>query len=238
MNSHHKELLDRIRKKSGKPTQPTFSDQYLGNSHPRYSISMPVLRLIAKEWIKENRDVSSLQFISLLSSLIKAKSSTEKCFAGILLGYAAKEQRGINPKYFDEWLEYLVGWAEVDCLCTGKHFAIDIPLRWNAWRKIITKFSKNKNINKRRASIVLLCSPLSQVKDVNLAEAAFKNIDRLKNEKEILITKAISWVLRSMVKLYPRLVEEYLKDNLETLPKIAIRETRMKLKTGKKTKSL
>jgi 3-methyladenine DNA glycosylase AlkD len=68
-----------------------------------------------------------------------------------------------------------------------------------------------------------------------LAQVAFKNVDRLKHEKEILITKAISWVLRSMVKHYRKPLQTYLKENADTLPKIALRETMTKLRTGKKT---
>lgn len=236
MHSLHKELLDLIVKKSGKATQHTFSDSYLGNDHPRYPISNPVLRSIARDWMKAHRDLSPKEFCVLLSSLNKGKSSTEKCFPGILMGYATKEQRKVDPKYFDRWLDELVGWVEVDTLCTGKHIAVDVPDQWTSWRKLIDQLSKSKNINKRRASIVLLVSPLSRLKDERLAQAAVKNINRIKSEKEVLITKAISWVLRSMVKHHAQLVNDYINDNLDTLPKIAIRETITKLKTGRKTR--
>lgn len=236
MNVHHKELLNLVRKNSGKPTQHTFLNKYLGNNHPRYPISNPVLRSIARGWMREHRHLTIKDFSALLTSLIEGESCTEKCFAGILMGYASKEQRRVNPKLFDQWLNHLIGWVEVDTLCTGKHLAADIPYNWPAWRKVITQLSKSNNINKRRASIVLLCSPLGQVNDEQLVQTAFDNIDRLKTEKDVLITKAISWVLRSMVKYYSRQVREYIDDNRETLPKIAIRETEMKLKTGRKTK--
>lgn len=238
MNAHHIVLLDLIQKNSGKPTRHTFLNNYLGNDHPRYPISNPVLRTLAKEWMREHRDLTTKDFSALMTSLIKGESCTEKCFAGILMGYATREQRRVNPKLFNQWLNHLIGWVEVDTLCTGKHLAADIPYNWPAWKKIITQLSKSKNINKRRASIVLLCSPLGQVNDEQLAQAAFNNIDRLKTEKDVLITKAISWVLRSMIKYYPRQVKEYIHDNLETLPKIAIRESLMKLKTGRKTKRM
>lgn len=236
MNSHHKELLDLIQKHSGKATQHTFSDIYLGNNHPRYPISIPILRLIAKDWMKQHDQLPTKSFVNLLSSLIKGESSTEKCFAGILLGYATTEQRNFDPDYFDRWLDYMVGWAEIDSLCTGKHLAKDIPARWSSWKKVISQLPKSKNISKRRASIVLLCSPVSQVKDDRLAQTAFRNINFLKNEKDVLITKAISWVLRNMVKFYAKEVKEFIENNEDTLPKIAVRETLTKLKTGTKTK--
>jgi 3-methyladenine DNA glycosylase AlkD len=66
-----------------------------------------------------------------------------------------------------------------------------------------------------------------------LAAVAFENIHHLKHEKEVLITKAISWVLRSMVKHHRKELEKFLKEETE-LPAIAIRETQKVLKTGRK----
>jgi 3-methyladenine DNA glycosylase AlkD len=235
MTSHHKELLDIIRKKSGKPTLQPFLNHYLGNNHPLYNISMPELRSAAKTWMKERRNLPVEEFIDLITSLMKGKTFTEKCLPGILMGYATKEQRVIDPILFDHWLEYLNGWAEVDTLCTGKHLGVDIPDRWSPWKKLIIKLSQSDNINKRRASLVLLCSPLRQVEDRRIADTALKNVERLKGEKDVLITKAISWVLRSMVSLYPAQVKTYINNNLDTLPKIAVRETMTKLTTGRKT---
>jgi hypothetical protein len=40
-----------------------------------------------------------------------------------------------------------------------------------------------------------------------------------------------------MIKYHRKALEAYLKKNAESLPKIAVRETLVKLKTGKKTKS-
>jgi 3-methyladenine DNA glycosylase AlkD len=232
-NLLHDELLHQIKAHSGKGTQHTFLDSYLGNSHPRYAISLPVLRSIAKEWMKTHKHISRKEFAVLLSELIQGESSTEKVMAGILLGYSTGEQRKFNPKLFDEWLNHLVGWAEVDAVCTGKYW-ITLPDQWDIWKPLILKFSKSKNINKRRASLVLFCSPLSQFESESLCRAALKNVDTLKGEKDVLITKAISWVLRSMYRYNKKFLEEYLEDNASTLPKIALRETLVKLKTGKK----
>lgn len=234
--NYHEDILSLIRKKSGKPTQHTFLNKYLGNEHPRYPISSPVLREIAKTWMRGHQELSAKDFSLLLSHLIMAESSTEKFMAGILLDYSSSSQRKFDPKLFDQWLDHLIGWAEVDTLCTGDYTKTEISSQWKKWRPLLVSFSKSKNINKRRASLVLLCSPLRNTQDDRLSEIAFKNIDRLKHEKEILITKAISWVLRSMVKNYRRVLEVYLKENASSLPKIAVRETTAKLKTGIKGK--
>jgi 3-methyladenine DNA glycosylase AlkD len=234
MTVHHKEILQKIKKHAGKPTQHTFLDAYLGNSHPRYAISIPLLRKIAKEWMAAHRDLSSSQLSQLLTSLIKGKSSTEKCMVGILLDYSTIHQRKFSPIYFNTWLNFLEGWAEVDSLCTGKYAQSEIISQWKSWKPLLIQFSKDKNIHKRRASLVLLCSPLRKTDDKRLAALGLQQVARLKNEKEILITKAISWVMRSMIKHHRAEVEIFLKEE-SGLPSIALRETMRVLKTGKKT---
>jgi 3-methyladenine DNA glycosylase AlkD len=234
MNPLHKEILEQIQHHSGKPTQHTFLDSYLGNSHPRYPITIPLLRKIAKEWMKANRDLPVSKFSSLLTSLNKGKSSTEKTMVGILLDNSTLDQRKFDPEIFNTWLNYVEGWAEVDSLCTGRYSDSEILSQWKIWKPLLIQFSKSKNIQKRRASLVLLCSPLRKSEDERLSSIALQNVERLKSEKEILITKAISWVLRSMVKHHRAVLETYMKQE-SGLPAIAVRETMQVLETGRKT---
>lgn len=236
MNIHHREILSQIQAKSGKPTRDTFLDSYLGSNHPRYAISNPALRAIAKGWCKTHRNLSPGEFQELLTSLIAGKSGTEKFMAGILLDACTKEQRKFDPASFDHWLDHLTGWAEIDTLCTGQYSITEIPANWKAWKKLLIRFSKSKNISKRRASLVLLCSTLRNHPDIKFVELALANVERLKHEKEILITKAVSWVLRSAVKHNKKIVAQYIARNKDTLPKIAVRETLAVLKTGTKNK--
>jgi 3-methyladenine DNA glycosylase AlkD len=231
----HAELLAEIIRNSGQATQHTFLDSYLGNSHVRHAISTPRLRAIAKTWMNAHRNLAQKEFLSLLTVLIEASSSTEKVMAGILLSYARTDQLNFNPKIFDQWLNHLEGWAEIDALCTVKSCAPNVIENLAAWKSLLLRLNKSKNINKRRASLVFLCQPLSHTPDSRLPILAFRLIDTLKHEKEILITKAISWVLRSMVKLHRSALKEYLRTSKGSLPAIAVRETTTKLETGKKT---
>jgi 3-methyladenine DNA glycosylase AlkD len=234
MNSLHREILDLIEISSGKPTKHTFSDSYLGNTNPRYAISNPVLRKLSRNWMKEYHDLPQKDFVAVLDSLVKGKSSTEKMMSGILTDYCTKEQLAFPPALFDDWLDHLSGWVEVDTVCTSRYSKLMIHPNFKTWKSLLPKMSRSKNINKRRASLVFLCAPVRYHKNEEMAAVAFANIERLKGEKEILITKAISWLLRSMVKLYKKEVKTYVMENQDSLPKIAVRETLNKLTTGKK----
>jgi len=235
MHPSHNVILKLIQKNSGKPTQDAFLNSYLGNPHTRYPITAPAMRIIAKEWMRAHKELTTDEFSKILTSLIEGESGTEKMMAGILMGYSAKPQRTFDPAIFDSWLDHLVGWAEVDAVCTGDFSVTQLPSDWPRWKKLIIRLSKDANINKRRASLVLFCSPVSKVKDERLAEEALNRIQKLKSEKEVMITKAISWLLRSMIKHYRQHVADYVKLNSDSLPKIAVRETMVKLETGKKT---
>ncbi|MBI1768848.1 MAG: DNA alkylation repair protein [Bacteroidetes bacterium] len=233
ITSLHKELLHEIIKNSGQATKHTFLDSYLGNSNTRYAISMPKLRSVGKNWYK-NQTFTSKEFFQYITSLIKAPSSTEKMMGGIFLDFGRKHLDEFDPAILDQWLNHLEGWAEIDTLCYG-HFKVERVLEnWSSWKKVLFKLNKSKNINKRRASLVLLCKPLTRSDDERLARQAFQLIDSLKHEKEVLITKAISWTLRSMVKLHRSELKKYIVKNKSSLPAIAVRETLTKLKTGRK----
>jgi 3-methyladenine DNA glycosylase AlkD len=184
--------------------------------------------------MRDHKTMKADGFQKLITSLVKGKSATEKMIAGMLLDLSTEEQRSFDPTYFDEWLSHVEGWAEVDTLCTGKYPITEIPSNLTTWKKLLLAFSKSNNINKRRASLVFLCSPTSKEANKALAKLGFTLIDRLKGEKEILITKAISWLLRSMVLYHKGMVSDYVKVNRETLPAIAVRETMVKIETGRK----
>ena len=233
---YHRFILDQIQKRANKPTRHTFLDGYLGNSHPRYAIDNPTMRAIAREFMRSNAHLLADEFAQLLTSLVKGESGTEKMMAGILLDYSRLDQRKFKIKLFDDWLNELEGWAEIDTLCTSKYARSEILAQWKEWEQLLKKFSRSKDIGKRRASLVFLCAPTRYAQVPELADLAFENIQRLAAERDVLITKAISWLLRSMIKLYRKEVMSFVKQHEASLPAIAVRETRTKLSTGVKGK--
>ncbi|MDP2930054.1 MAG: DNA alkylation repair protein [bacterium] len=239
MNKYHQEILKKIKKAQSEKRKAQSRKLksapmgYLGNNHFRYCLSNPQERRIVADWQKVNKNIANKDFIGLLDSLYRAKSFEEKTIAGILLEkYSCKKE--INPQKIGEWLNFLEGWAEVDMTCQSSFEAKDLLVQWPEWQELITSLVKDKNINKRRASLVLLARAMRGSADPRLAKIAFINIEKLKGEKHVLITKAISWILRSLIKYHKREMADYLKKNKDSLPRIAVRETQIKLATGRK----
>ena len=217
-----------------KKTNTQWVKKYLGTDKIFHGFSTGQIINLAKKIIKEN-NLNEKQTVYLLNSLYQSGTTyTEIALAALILSKSPQVLKNFNPKNLDLWLNYTCGWAENDVLCQS-NFSSEILLsNWSNWKKILNQFVNDKNINKRRASLVLLTKSLSQSDDPRLSKLTFQNIEKLKSEKEILITKAVSWALRALTKFHQKEVLDYLEKNKDTLPKIAYREALSKATTGRK----
>lgn len=236
MNTYHKELLKKF-KADAKPTHATgyFDlDKYLGNTDPKYHLSNPDMRKLAKDWVKAHKEISVKDFTDMMRSLYKGKSFEEKVFGGLLLQAFPKIRKELDPLVLFDWLERLKGWCEVDMTCQMAFSADDLQANWPAWKKLFAQLVKDKNVSRRRASLVLLAKPLRDSNDERIYKLAINNVEKLKSEKDIMITKAISWILRNSSLYHKSEIKEYILTNNESLPKIAVREALKKIETGRK----
>lgn len=234
----YKKVILKLNKipQSGTTKERAWVQKYLGSNKPTKCIKSSEMIKLGKNFIKEE-NLNLKEYVSILDHLYKnAKTFQEIDLAARLLGVAPKLRTQIDPNKLDYWLNFTHGWAENDVLCQNNFTDKELLENWSVWKKLLTKFSKDKNISKRRASLVLLVKSVRLSSDNKLSKLAFENIERLKKEEDILITKAISWLLRSLIKNHKNEVALYLKQNQDTLPKIAIREVQTKLETGRKTK--
>jgi len=240
MHADHKEILQQIEKYAAEENVPLREqgDRYVGTLKPCYMLRTPAFYEIIGDWIKRHPDLTLTEYLDLLDSLSQGATYNEFVCVGALLGALPQMRKTLEPRHLDRWLEHAQGWAEVDVICQPNYTAEEMLSHWKDWKILLISFSKNDNVHKRRASLVLLTKPLRESADPRLARLAFANIGKLKRDKDILITKAVSWLLRALIKHHRQEVEMYLNDNLDTLPKIAIRETRNKLQSGKKSRRL
>jgi 3-methyladenine DNA glycosylase AlkD len=201
----------------------------------------PQLREIAKAWAKSHHDLPAQQVQLVITGLIHHPSAIKKTLGGILLGYLHSQRRQLSPVLYEDWLEHTEGWAAVDAICYNNFSAAEILDNFSQWKTVITRLSKSDNLNKCRGAIVLLTKPVRQSADRRLMDLSFQLIDRLRAEKSILISKAVSWLLRQLTEHHSAAVAEYLRTHKNNLPAIVFRETSHKLhygiKSPKKNKS-
>jgi len=234
-NKFHKYIIAEILKVSPVkvPNKDGFGLKYVGTQKPSFHLDTKSMRKIAKNFVKSH-SLSPKEYTKLIDDLYYGDTYDEVIIAALIVGSAKELRQNIVPKDLHHWVANTHGWAECDVLCQMAFDADDLLNSWPVWEKALMQFAKDPNIQVRRASLVLLTKPFRQSDDIRLIKVALHNLDILKQEKDILITKAVSWVLRSMIKNHKDIVSKYLKDNLSSLPKIAIREVSTKLETGKK----
>jgi 3-methyladenine DNA glycosylase AlkD len=240
VHPYHQELVRQIKKQAAEANVAlqTQADRYVGTLKPCYMFRTAVFHEIIQDWIKRHADLTLTEYVDLLNSLSQGATYNEFISIGVLLGAWPQMRKALEPHHLDVWLDHAQGWAEVDTICQSNFTAREMLCHWKEWKSLLVSFSKSDNVHKRRASLVLLTRPLRESADPRLARLAFANLDRLKTEKDILVTKAVSWLLRALIKYHREEVETYLRDNADSLPKIALRETRNKLTSGRKSGQL
>lgn len=212
-----------------------FVAMYLGSSRAYLGIKTGDLVKVAKEIAKTQDTFGTDELIALLNKLFNSKTFEEYIIGGKIFTFIKPENRAKIPfQVLGNWLIPAKGWLEVDVICQSAYTGKEILDRWGDWAKTIKKFSKSEYISVRRASLVLQVKPVREISDEKLRMLAFETIERLKGEKEVLITKAVSWLLRGLSDLNKEEVKNYILKNEATLPRIAVRETLKKIETGTK----
>ncbi len=231
---HHEELLAELQRVAGAGEPWEGIQRYLGTSKRCYPMNSRGWTQIVKTFLARHPDLSPAEYAGLIGSLCRGQSFDEFALAGRLLQARPRLRKQLDPALVWGWLDGVEGWAETDSLCQSHFTAAEVLDRWDDWRDLLSRLVVDGNVHKRRASLVLLTKAVRESADERLAEVAFANIDRLKGERHILITKAVSWLLRELIKHHRERVAGYLEANEGALPAIAVRETRNKLRTGKK----
>ena len=235
IRAEHDALLAELRA-LGRPYRGGVqNDSYSGSGRPFLNVSAPERRRLIRAWLAARRSAADADLVAMADSLFQGETHEEKTLGALLLGYSARARRASAPAMVDAWLGRPNGWAEIDTLCASVFPAEDLGGDWPAWLGLIERLSGDANVNKRRAALVLLTTPTRTSDDPRFAELGFLVIDRLKGERDILITKAVSWLLRSMAGRHREAVAAYLEAAATTLPAIAVRETHTKLRTGTKS---
>lgn len=208
--------------------------RFSGSNRKHYGMSNPTMRTFVKRFKVDHAELTYDDWLATLDGLFRGESIDEACLGGFMLGEYPKFRAKLALSKLDQWIGTLEGWREIDTTCQSNFSAKEVLIRWDEWHALLSDFVTRPSIEHRRASLVLLIKPIRQIADDRLIIPGLENIDILKHEEDKLITKAISWLLRTAIKHYDQKVYGYVETNREQLPSIAIREFDRKYQTGKK----
>lgn len=234
MNQHHRAILERIERTEPARGNTSQRPEHLGTVRRWYGLANAQRRKIILDFVAEHRDLPYADWRDLIDSLYHGASYEERCAPQTLLLRYPRHRRALSLNQLDKWLGCLEGWAEVDSTCQTVFNAADLLAAWDGWSALLRSLARDANINKQRAALVLLTAPITQSDDTRLLYLALELIQQLQSDKDKRIAKAVSWLLRKGIKLHRAAIAEFVEVHAESLPAIAVRETRRKLATGKK----
>lgn len=198
-----------------------------------YGVRVPELRRLSGEWQRAHKGIAHDDLLAMVEALWSGESYEERAMAIELLGRNKRVIPDLTWNHFDRWRQLVDNWGLDDGLATtlfGPWIAADLPGRLGFLQTLIV----DPVVWSRRLGLVATV-PLNRDASTAQPELTFALIDQVKAERHPMITKAVSWALRTLITLYPERVAAYLDTNADTLPSHAVREVRNKLVTGLKS---
>jgi 3-methyladenine DNA glycosylase AlkD len=211
--------------------QKSMSGFVVGGKAKLYGVKVPVLRKIAAEVNKDLKSATDEQFLEFVDKVYAQGSHEEKHLACYLVEKRKSVLGYFNWRLIKKWSAVVDNWANNDvlaCLVIGPWVVLNFEERI----KYLEQFIDSKNLWHRRLALVSMIMPIRAQKGVNVS---LRFVSKVAKERDPMITKAVSWLLREMVrKGFSKEVTAYLKANKNVLAPLVVREVINKLTTGLK----
>jgi 3-methyladenine DNA glycosylase AlkD len=199
-----------------------------------YGVRVPQLREIARGWQRAHKGVSRQDLMALVEALWSGESREEKMLASYLLQGHKHWISDLTWTHFHRWRRGLDNWEVTDSLgvrTLGPWLLADPEVRLDHLWELIA----DEEIWSRRLALVATVWLNRGYGDFSAPDLTLGLIDRVKAERDPMITKAVSWALREMTRTDPDRVEAYLRENRDVLAAHVVREVNNKLRTGLKS---
>ena len=234
MHPEHADLLQAM--KALVPPDRSMADNYHGQgAHPYLGLTVPQRRAVAKAWATQHRRDGAEDVLALVESLMAGSTYEEKTLGPLLLASHPAARVAVTPAQVSEWLGGLRGWAETDHLCQSLFPADQLLAEWPTWDQALAAMARADQAEHRRASLVLLTGPVRTHGDERLLSRSLANLGVLKADRDPLVSKAVSWLLRTLIAHHRSTLEAWMDTNRSDLPAAVRREVETKLSTGLKS---
>jgi 3-methyladenine DNA glycosylase AlkD len=186
-----------------------------------HNIATQTMRALARTIYRVHRDTWSIDEALAFADVLIADPYLEAKSIGIEV--VACYKRDFSPPHLSTWKRWLAGdyaanWATTDTMCSA--LIGPLLLRHPELAPRLRAWARDRNMWVRRASVVGLIPLARRGESLDLM---YENAQRLHDDGEDLIQKAVGWALREAGKTdMPRLAR-YLRANGAMIPRTTLR---------------
>jgi 3-methyladenine DNA glycosylase AlkD len=227
-----KYLLDQI-KPHADPQHQAFERKAAPTALKVYGVRVPQLRKIAQAWYRAHKQIACDDLATLVETLWNGESREERSLAVLLLEHYGDQVPDLSKEHFDRWRQSLDSWESTDGL--GWILALWLAGDPDTGLDYLWELIADGDVWSRRLALVTTARINRGKMGFTIPKLTLQLIDRVKEERHPMITKAVSWALREMTKTHPDQVAAYLEDNRDVLASHVVREVDNKLRTGLKS---
>lgn len=191
-------------------------------------VRVPQIRETARRWQQAHEAIPWPDLLALLERLWYGESREEQLLAVELIRRYPRRLLQLPWELFDRWREEVDNWPVADSLgayVLGPWLLHEPNARTDhLWELIEAKGDWSRRL-------ALVATIRLNRHDDRFADLTLALVDEVKGERPPMITKAVSWALRAMIKRHRMRVSTYVEENRELLAAHVVREVDHKLRT-------
>lgn len=195
-------------------------------------VRTPEMRQVARSWMAAHKALAPAGVLAIAGALWDAGSRDERMVGLFMLERDKRALRDLTWDHFDRWRGDIDNWIVCDQLAT-KVFGPWITLDPGRRLPYLDLLIAEPGLYSRRLALVATV-PLNRTAKTAIPAQTLAMIDRVRHERQAMISKAVSWALRELAKTHAAAVAAYLDAHRQELAGNVVREVANKLETGLK----
>jgi len=232
IQAERQQLLEQIRQQADPEHQERVS-MVVPTGLKVYGLRVPQLRDIARAWGRAHQQVACDDLVALVGALWNGESREERMLFTYLLEHYKHLVPDLTRAHFERWRQSLDNWEMTDGL--GWVLALWLLADPDTRLDYLGELIADEDVWSRRLALVATTPINRGHTGFTIPGLTLQLVDRVKEERHPMITKAVSWALREMTKTHPDRVVTYLEENRGVLAARVVREVNNKLRTGLKS---
>jgi 3-methyladenine DNA glycosylase AlkD len=212
--------IDTELRAKGAPDRAAHEKAYLKSAAEHYGASVPAIRSVAKNVVREHPELTHDDLIAVVVVLWAAPVHERRMAAVELLDLEKSLLQPEDMVLLERLLRESRTWALVDGLAAS--VVGDLVERYAELGAVLDRWAADDDFWMRRAALLALLGGLRR------GEGDFDRFSRyadsMLEEKEFFVRKAIGWVLRETAKKRPTLVYEWLLPRAARASRVTLRE--------------